>query len=945
MSSERQHRGRQLPLPFIVIMLLCGALCEWATAEEPIEPFSPELAAETMVVPKGFRAQLFASEPMVRQPVSFCLDDRGRMWIAEAYNFPFRDKEPQDRIVILEDTTGDGKADKQTLFHDKLGYVTGIEVGFGGVWVMSPPEMLFIPDRNQDDKPDSAPKVLLDGFGLNSAHNIANGFTWGPDGWLYAGHGRTSPSDVGPPGTKKEDRIHHDGGVFRYHPEKHLFENFCDGSTNPWGVAFDDYGQAFISNCVNPHLFHAVQGGHFEPWRGRKSSQYAFERLPTIADHLHWKGEIAGDSDEVLAAGGGHAHCGTMVYLGDNWPDRYRNTIFMGNVHGRRINNDSLKRSGSGYIASHQRDVMIAKDPWFKAVTIQLGPGGEVYISDWSDTGECHDYRNTHRETGRLFTLSYGDFKPQKVDFAAKSNDELAQLQLHKNDWKVTHARRLLQERTIAGDDMKSVHAALLKIFNTNDDPTRKLRAMWALHVTGGTNQAFLAKSLRHQNEYVRAWAVRLLTEFETVTPETLTMFTDMAAYDASPFVRLHLASAAIRLPLAQRWPIIEKLAMHAEDADDPQLPLMIWYGLEPLVSVDTERSLKLLKVLRIAKLRDFIVRRAASGKSAQERIGVIATLLSEPQPIDLQEDILKGVLSAIRGRTDLKAPSTWSTARDELARSQSNDVRQLAQQVGLWLRDEEALHAQRELVADQRANKRARQSAITELLNLKDAALPPLLFQLLDEDAHRATAIRGLARYDHPETPSRILERYQQLSASERQEALLTLSSRPQYAIELLNAVQKQTVDRRDFTSPTVRQLRQLKSKPLQTQLTLIWGVVGKESKDKLAEIARYKKLLGKDFVAKSDLSRGRALFVKTCNNCHQLFGEGGKIGPEITGANRSNIDYLLENILDPNALVPKIYQLTLIETANGRILTGLVVEETEQVVTLQTTNEVILL
>ena len=219
------------------------------------------------------------------------IDDRGRLWVAEALNYGEWKATGKDRIVILEDTDGDGRADKRTVFYEGFNYITGIEVGFGGVWVMSPPNLYFVPDRDGDDKPDGPPEVLFDGFGYKeSRHNLVNGFTWGPDGWLYGGHGRTSPSDVGRPGTPADKRIHCDGGVYRIHPTRLVFENFADGTTNPWGVDFDDYGQCFVSNCVNPHLFHMIQGGHYEPWRNRPSSLYAYERLPTIADHLHYAG-------------------------------------------------------------------------------------------------------------------------------------------------------------------------------------------------------------------------------------------------------------------------------------------------------------------------------------------------------------------------------------------------------------------------------------------------------------------------------------------------------------------------------------------------------------------------------------------------------------------------------------------------------------------------------
>jgi glucose/arabinose dehydrogenase len=149
-------------------------------------PLSPEEAAASMIVPKGFNVTLFAGEPDVQQPIGFCFDDRGRLWVAEAYNYPNHGTKPGDRIVIFEDTDGDGKFDKRKVFYDQLNYVTGIEVGFGGAWVMSPPNFYFIPDRDGDDVPDAQPQVLLDGFGNHAnSHNLANGFAWGPDGWLY----------------------------------------------------------------------------------------------------------------------------------------------------------------------------------------------------------------------------------------------------------------------------------------------------------------------------------------------------------------------------------------------------------------------------------------------------------------------------------------------------------------------------------------------------------------------------------------------------------------------------------------------------------------------------------------------------------------------------------------------------------------------------------------
>jgi putative membrane-bound dehydrogenase-like protein len=588
-------------------------------AEITPEPLPALEAARTMRVPPGFHVSLVAAEPDVVQPISFAFDDRGRMYVAEAMNYGAWQPTGSDRVVILEDTDGDGRAETRKVFYEGLNYVTGIEVGFGGVYAISPPCLYFIPDRDGDDRADGEPLVLFDGFGhKESRHNLATGFTWGPDGWLYAGHGRTSPSDVGRPGTPEAERIHCDGGVYRIHPTRLVFENFADGTTNPWGVDFDDFGQCFVSNCVNPHLFHMIQGGHYEPWRNRPSSKYAYARLPTCADHLHWPGgawlDARGGRPEVLALGGGHAHCGTLVYLGDNFPAEYRNTVFMANVHGRRLNNDVLRRRGSGYVATHGPDFMLAADPWFMGVTLRAGPDGAMYVSDWSDTGECHTYK-PQRHTGRVYRISYGPPRPVEADLAKASDLELAALQRHRNEWHVRHARRLLQERAARPDwKGQAVHAALGKQLagEAEDDVPRRLRGLWALHATGGMDPSGWAALLDDESEHVRGWAIQLLCERGAPDRAVLARFAEMARGDASPVVRLYLACAARRLPIDERWAIVEGLVTRGEDADDANLPLLYWYAIEPLVAADKLRALKLLAGAKIPLVRQYIARRAA---------------------------------------------------------------------------------------------------------------------------------------------------------------------------------------------------------------------------------------------------------------------------------------------------------------------------------------------
>ena len=485
-------------------------------------------------------------------------------------------------------------------------------MGFGGAWVMSIPNFYFIPDKDYDGVPDGEPIVLLDGCGTHAnAHNIANGFAWGPDGWLYATHGRSNWSLVGKPGTPEAERRRIDGGVWRYHPLRHVWENFADGTTNPWGIDWNDYGHAFVCNCVNPHLFHVIQGAYYEPGRNRPTGKYAYERIATIADHLHFtntKTIRAGiGTPEEDVAGGGHAHCGTMIYLGDNWPSEYRNQVFKNNIHGRRVTQARLISKGSGNTATHAPDVMRAADPWFVGVSLAYGPDGAVYVSDFSDTGECHHTRNTRKHTGRIYKITYGKPKPWQGANNKLSNPALLQLPSHRNDWFVRHARRVLQER-------QADTSALEKTLKTGSSVPLRLRALWALRVTGHLKEETLAGLLKDSSEHLRAWAIQLLAENQNPSEKVLNEFVSMAKKDKSPLVRLYLASAMQRLSVKQRVPVLKALLGHAEDEGDQNLPLMYWYATEPVVAADKKAAVQLLAACKISKVRQFITRRMATG-------------------------------------------------------------------------------------------------------------------------------------------------------------------------------------------------------------------------------------------------------------------------------------------------------------------------------------------
>lgn len=580
-------------------------------------------AAKAMTLPEGFSITLGAAEPEITKPIAMAMDDRGRLWVVESHTYPVRAEEGEggDQILIFEDTDGDGSLDSRKLFIDGLNLVSGIEVGFGGVWVGAAPYFMFIPIDESGDKPAGEPQILLDGFGYEDTHETLNTFKWGPDGWLYGNHGVFTHSRVGKPGTPDDERIGLNAGVWRYHPTRHVFEVFAHGTSNPWGLTFNDYGHAFITACVIPHLYHMIQGARYFRQGGKHFNPYTYDDIETIADHVHWIGNAGPHAGNFRSAsvGGGHAHAGAMFYLGNKSWGLDRNSIFMNNIHGHRVNQDKVSREGSGYTASHGEDLIVTNDLWSLWLNFQISPSGSVFVHDWYDQNQCHNPNpDVHNKTlGRIYKISHKDDKWVQVDLSKKTDLELVELQLNENEWYVRHARRLLQERQPGSE----VHEALWKIVNDNPDVTRKLRALWALHVTGGISEEQFLTLLDNPDEYVRSWAIQLMAEDFEVPAAAQKKLAVMAADDESALVRLYIASALQRMEPAQRWDIVANLSLREEDFSDHNMPLMVWYALEPMVEVDAERAVEIAKKAALPNLLTYTMQRVAATEDGSASI------------------------------------------------------------------------------------------------------------------------------------------------------------------------------------------------------------------------------------------------------------------------------------------------------------------------------------
>ncbi|MGY4385034.1 putative membrane-bound dehydrogenase-like protein [Pedobacter sp. UYP24] len=584
----------------------------------PLDPIinaglSPQKAADAMTTKPGFTVKLAAAEPDVIRPISFTIDARGRLWVVEAHTYPVRAPEGQgkDRILILEDTNGDGTLDKRTVFMEGLNLVSGIEVGMGGVWLGAAPNLLFIPVDMKTDKPAGPPQIVLDGWGYDDTHEILNNLRWGPDGWLYGTHGIFTQSNVGAPGAPNEQRVRLNAGVWRYHPTTKKFELFAEGTSNPWGIDFNDYGHPFVTVCVIPHMFHIIQGARYLRQAGNHFNPYTYDDIKESGDHVHWIGDRGPHAGNFRSAskGGGHAHAGAMIYLGsENWPAEYRNNIFMNNIHGARVNVDIPTRKGSGYTVGHGEDFLVMNDSWSQWLNFKYDQSGSVFAIDWYDKNQCHSPNpDVHQKTmGRIFKISHESDKWVKVDLYKASDKELVNYQLVKNEWYVRQARQILQER----GPNKKVHKMLKEILANNPDVTRKLRALWALHVTKGLEEKDLLDLMNNESEYIRSWSIQLIAEDKNVSDAALKRFAELAVSDPSPLVRLYLASALQRVEPAKRCATLEGLVQHAEDKDDHNLPLMLWYALEPAVPLDVPKALELANRAKEANILPFTKRR-----------------------------------------------------------------------------------------------------------------------------------------------------------------------------------------------------------------------------------------------------------------------------------------------------------------------------------------------
>ncbi len=904
----------------------------------------PEESVKRMKVADGFEVKLFAAEPMVVNPIAMTVDERGRVWCIECFEYPKRTakgKMPRDRIVILEDTDGDGVADKRTVFAEGKDFpvpfdmASGLEVGDGGVYVGAPPYLFFI--ENKNDRPGKF-EILLKGFGSQDTHETLNTFQWGPDGRLYGLHGVFTHSEVKPeqadgPGTRLN------AGVWRYDTRARKFEVFAEGTSNPWGMDHrNGDGQFILCCCVIPHLFHISPGGTYKRQAGQSFNSYAYGDIKEICDHTFHKES-------------GWAHAGLISLDTPLMPPEYRDSVIFGSIHGCSIKRNVLRKNGSTYVASRADDFLQSGDKNFRPINLRWGPNGEIYCIDWHDQNPCSqaDPNSWDYEHGRVFRIQPRGLTTKKAeDLGARPVRELIPLLGDRNPWRARTAARLLAERgkELTDRDVNNLRGGVTY---------SSLPALWALYSTGHLDEKLAAGFLdqfkgEERNEpALRGWTIRLLSESGALSETMLKRFTALAASERSAPVRLELASAALRLGKTQdTLPLLRALMGHKEDAGDPVIPQMVWLAYEEKLPSAAGAELDWLKehAAGNALIAETIVPRTmrrlvATGKA--EDLAACVAFLGGVTDSGVRRQALVGLTTGLQSR-QVEAPAGWKAVFAELLKDRDAEVQRLARHLAINFHDADAIRRALDLARDGRRPAAERAEAVRDLaLARPPEALRPLL-EIIGGDANtevRVEAVRALSGYDSPEAiqavPGPVLAGWKGYPPEVRTEAVNLLASRKEWAAQLLAAVGDKRVARTDLNDNTILRIRALKDKGLNQQVEKVWGAVRDTPADLNALIDKLRVQIDE---GRPSFARGQKVFENTCAKCHKLEGKGHSVGPELDGAGR-DIEYLLINVIDPNRVVGAPYFTRLVTLKNGRVESGLLAAEDEKSVTLKGEND----
>ncbi len=947
----------------LLTAVLCLCLqCAVVTAQG----LSPEQSLQQLRAAGGFRVELVAAEPLVRQPVAMEFDDRGRLWVIQYLQYPnpeglqrvqvdrysrtrydrVPDPPPRgprgaDRITILQDSDGDGRMDAGRDFVSGLNLATGLAFGHGGVYVLQVPYLLFYADRDRDDVPDGDPEVLLSGFGMEDAHSVANSLTWGPDGWLYGCQGSTVTASI--------RGIEFQQGVWRYHPVTQAFELFCEGGGNTWGLDFDRQGRLFYSTNYGGYvLVHGLQGAYYVKSFGKHGAlhnPHAYGYFEHAA-HQNFRG--------------GHVTVGGIVYEEAQFPTALRGRYLAGDLLGHGVYWHTIQNAGSTVSTAHGGELLTSGDPWFAPTDVTVGPDGGVYVSDWHDARTAHPDPDADwdRSNGRIYRLVYGAGERSAVpDFAALTSEQLWKLHGDERQWYVRRARRELARRVTAGGlsaDLRDLGERFRQASLTSVEESEALESLWSLHVLGGFDEVTATQLLSSPHASVRGWAVRLLGDTGEVSESLAHRLDEFAEQESEVQVLQQVAATARRLPAEVAVPMINANINRDDHGDDLCLPLMWWWAVEQhSVSGRAEVLRRFVRPTlwnsrlgRDVLLPRLIRRYAAEGTAAG--VDSVVTLLRAAPGVQQRRGLWSAIVAGwqerggeLAGGGSLTSESLRGHAIAELLladwRSEPADVTLLRAGILLGLSEPRVWAERVAFSADTPVEQRVRLLEVLVLLHDERLAGPSLALVKSDAaDVVRAAALRVLANSAADEgVADELIELQRKFPEGGLNSQLRdVLLSRPIWAKRWLQAVDGGRIPAAWTSLEQIRRVALFADAELDGLVAKHWGRLhGVTREDRLAEVRR----LNNDLRAGTgDGVAGRELFRRHCAACHQLSGEGGRVGPDLTTANRQDRDFLLISLVDPSSVIRREYVSVVVQTRSGRVLTGLPISRSESLLVL---------
>ncbi len=902
---------------------------------------------------EGFEIEKVAAEPDIGQPLFMTWDSRGRLWVSQylQYQFPAGlkiieydnhlraqfDKVPQpppygtkgaDKITIFEDTNGDGVYDKSTDAITGLNISTSVAIGAGGIWVANPPYLLFYPDGNGDGIPDSDPQVKLSGFGIEDTHAVMNNLEWGPDGWLYGVNGSTSTGKVKDPATGKIVKWQGQM-VWRYHPDLQSFEIYAEGGGNTFSLEIDAKGRVFSGTNHGSRGMYYPQGSYGEKGWGKHgplTNPYAFGYFK----HL----EHEGDKRRFA-----QAYC---IYEGGLYPKSFDGKIIAPNSLHNVVWVSERIPSGSSYRTVDEANMVETSDHWFRPVFAGVGPDGCVYMGDWYDSRLSHvrPVDDWHKDSGRVYRI-----KPKGTNPVYKSGDlsklpaaELLTLFKSPNRW---IRRRAVLE--LGWRDEKGSIPALRELVDTGE-AQESLEALWALNLLDGLSDSLAVKWLGHNDADVQRWVVRLVGDRREASADLSTALVDLAEKSTDLQVRSQLAASAKRLPAATGVPIVQALVKRESDNEDIHLPLMYWWAVEGqaesgraeiknwLADAETWKG----KVFREQIAARLMKRYAMAG--GEENFLSCLDLLNKSSDDEMTSKLMDGLEAAFQGVTMPKLPAALSSALDEYSKKLGESGLVMRMKKG----ETGAVAEAQKAIGNSSLPVSVRSELIKQLGATEDPKVVGALLKVISgssDSALKRVALLQLARFDDPKIATTILGRYGSSLPAEhgvRSTAERVLAGRPEWAKLMLDKVDLAVVKDRDVSPDIVQLMMAHGDKEINKRVAEHWpGIAaGSGGIDLLKESARIKKVLAK---GGGDPAKGKEVFAARCMVCHKLFGEGGEIGPDLTGYERHNPEFWIHGIVNPSLEIREEFVQFIASMNDGRMVAGLVTDQNPQTVTLR--------